>query len=330
MIISTMFKTALDKTKRCIRKIFKEVKVFIKKKPKLFFIVISLFLIILLSFVIYSYLKPKPNDDIFFLNTNKEAILGNKNPTFNVDFGKRDDPDTQWVRFEAKSSSKNPFEEKKENIFTKISNWVKPKKEYGIEMSLKGVNLSETEKLEISDSSDVVKSVAEIIGTDDIKTSTELVESGRVIGEYTEQPVSKKTVVNKNVANGVDIEYQILEGLGLKEEIVIRDLEDYTKDCGEDLLGCKLPLNEFIFDIKLDEGLNLRKGWFTIEGKSTETYYFENDEGNYVAHFLPSWAIDNAGNKTYDVILDVENEDGGNYRATVIADINWLFSPDRV
>jgi len=330
MIISTMFKTALDKTKRCIRKIFREVKVFIKKKPKLFFIVISLFLIILLSFVIYSYLKPKPNDDIFFLNTNKEAILGSKNPSFNVAFGKRDQPDMQWVRFEAKSSSKNPFEEKKENIFTKISNWVKPKKEYGIEMSLQGVNLSETEKLEMSDSSDIVKSVAEIIGTDDIKTSTELVESGRVIGEYTEEPVSKKTVVNKEVADGVDLEYQILEGLGLKEEIVIRDLEAYTKDCGENLLECKLPLNEFVFDIKLDEGLKLKRNWVTIKGKSTENYHFEDEEGNYVAHFLPSWAIDSVGDKTYDVILDVEEKEDGNYRATVIVDINWLFSSDRV
>lgn len=325
-----MFKTALDKTKRCIRKIFREVKNFIKKKPKLFFIVISLFLIILLSFVIYSYLKPKPNDDIFFLPTNSNAVLGSKNPSFNVAFGKRDQPDTQWVRFEAKSSSKNPFEEKKENIFTKISGWAKPKKEYGIEMSLQGVNLSETEKLEVSDSSDVIKSVAEIIGTDDIKTSTELVEGGRVIGEYTEQPVSKKTVVNKNVANGVDIEYQVLEGLGLKEEIVIRSIEEYGKECKGNLFECKLPLNEFIFDLKLDEGLELKRGWFTLEGKSTENYYFEDSNGNYVAHFLPSWAVDNAGNKTYDVILNVEEGEGENYRVEVIVDINWLFSSERI
>lgn len=325
-----MFKTALDKTKRYFREIFKDLNNFLKKKPKLLFVAISLFSIILLVFVAYSYLKPKPNDDIFFLNTNNEAILGNKNPTFNVDFGKRDDPDTQWVRFEAKSSSKNPFEEKKENIFTKISNWVKPKKEYGIEMSLQGVNLSETEKLEVSDSSDIVKSVAEIIGTDDIKTSTELVESGRVIGEYTEEPVSKKTVVNKEVADGVDLEYQILEGLGLKEEIVIRDLEAYTKDCRDNLLECKLPLNEFIFDLALDDGLRLKKGWFLLNGVNTETYYFEDGEGNYVAHFLPNWAVDNIGNKTYDVMLDVEEKEEGGYRTIITVDINWLFGADRV
>jgi hypothetical protein len=325
-----MFKTALVKTKKTIKTISKNIQKFRKKKPKIFFSITSLVLILFFSISAYIHLKPKPNDDIFFLNTNSESILGNKNPTFNVDFGKRDDPDTQWVRFEAKSSSKNPFEEKRENIFTKLVNIVKPKKEYGIEMSLQGVSLSETEQLEVADSNEIVKSVAEIIGTDDISTTTELVESGRVIGEYTEDPVSKKTVLNKNVAEGVDIEYQILEGLGLKEEIVIRDLEEYTRECEGNISECKLPLNEFVFDIKLDEGLELKKGWFMVKGVSTETYYFEDKDGNYVAHFLPSWAVDSAGDKTYDVILSVEEEQEGDYRATVIVDINWLFSSERV
>jgi hypothetical protein len=274
--------------------------------------------------------KTKPNDDIFFLDTNSGAILGNKNPTFNVSFGKRDEPEKQWVRFEAQVSSQNPFEGKNENLFTKLADLFKREKEYGIEMSLNGVVLSETEKLDLDGKEEVIKTVADILGTDDVRTSTELIESGRVIGEYSEEAVSKKSVLNKNVADGVDIEYQILEGLGLKEEIVIRNLDEYTKGCGEDLMGCKLPLNEFNFDLKLDEGLELRKGWLTLKGGSTQTYYFTDKDGNYVAHFLPNWAIDSAGEKTYDVPMQVEDAGGGNYRIKVIVDIEWLFSPGRV
>ena len=291
---------------------------------------VAIFALVLTGVLISLFLKIRPNDDILFLDSKSTAILGNRNPAFNVSFGKRDQPDAQWVRFEAKASTKNPFEEEKESFFTQTINLFKPRREYGIEMSLKGVNLSETEKLESTDSSEIVKTVAEIIGTDEISTTTELIESGRIIGEYAEEPISKKSVLNKNVVDGVDIEYQILEGLGLKEEIIIRDLEEYTKECvEEDLTECRLPLNEFLFDLKLDDGLNLRKGWFTLKGVSTETYYFEDEQGNYVAHFLPNWAVDSAGDKTYDVILEVEEVGAGDYRARVIVDINWLFNSER-
>lgn len=319
MVVFNMLKTAF----------FKQIKRVYRSNKKAFIIIFSLLLIFSFSYIPYSIFKIKENDNIYFLDSKSEAILGNKNPLFEVNFGKREEPENQWVRFEAKASSNNPFDEKNENIFTKIIKFFKPKKEYGIEMSLQGVKLGDVENLELEAGGESVKSVAEIIGTDSVKTSTELIESGRLIGEYSEEAVSKKTVVNKNVADGVDIEYQILEGLGLKEEIVIRDLEAYSKPCEGDLLKCKVPLNEFIFEIKLDEGLELKKGWYTLKGVSTETYYFVDRDGNYVAHFLPNWAIDSSGNKTYDVISEVEEKDG-NYKVEVSVDINWLFSSDRV
>ncbi|MHC1716651.1 MAG: LamG domain-containing protein [Candidatus Dojkabacteria bacterium] len=325
-----MLKSAPKNIKKVLDRIFRKVKTFYKAKPKVFYTVSIAFLLIFSGLIIFFTTKIRPNDDIFLLDSNNVAVLGNKNPSFSVNFGKRDSPDTQWVRFEAKASSKNPFEEENRNFFTKIINFVKPKNNYGIEMSLQGVNLSETEKLDLGGKEEVVKTVAEIIGTEDVKTSTELVDSGRIIGEYTEESVSKKTVLNKEVADSVDLEYQILSGVGLKEEIIIRDMDAYAKDCSDNLEECELPLNEFVFDLKLDEGLKLKKGWFTVEGVGTESYYFEDKDGNYVAHFLPNWAIDSAGNKTYDVSLDVKEEEGGNYKVKVIVDINWLFSSDRV
>jgi hypothetical protein len=284
--------------------------------------------IVLVLLIVFFAIKPKSNDNIFSLESGNNAILENINPNFSVQFGEQENPESQWVRFEAKASPKNPFEENKKSFLSKVIDSIKPKDKYGIEMSLKGIQLSQTDQLEGVDED--VLTVAELLGSSEIKTSVELVESGRVIGENNDEPVAKATVINKDVVEGVDIEYQILEGVGLKEEIVIRSLEEYTKECEGNISECKLPLNEFIFDIKLDEGLQLKYDWFTYKGKSTKGYYFTDSKGNYVAHFLPNWAIDLNGSKTYDIDFEIEEKDDNNYEAKVTVDINWLFSPERL
>ena len=284
--------------------------------------------IVLVLLIVFFAIKPKPNDNIYSLESGNNAILENTNPNFSVQFGEQENPESQWVRFEAKASSENPFEENKESFLSKLISSIKPKDKYGIEMSLKGVQLSQTEEME--GASEEILTVAELLGDKEIKTSVELVDSGRIIGEQSEDPVSKQTVVNKSVVEGVDIEYQILEGIGLKEEIVIRDLEEYTKECSGNLENCKIPLNEFLFDIKLDEGLELKYGWFTYRGKSTKGYYFTDTNGNYVAHFLHNWAIDLRGDKTYDIDFEIEEKGDNHYEAKITVDINWLFSPERV
>jgi hypothetical protein len=325
-----MLKSALETTKKHLIGVRKKISNIYKKSPRLFVIVSSSLLVVLIAITYFFVTRVRPNDDIFFLSSSNNAVFANKNPLFSVNFGRREDPNTQWVRFEAKATSQNPFEKDDSNFFTKVVKAIKPKSNYGIEMSLKGVNLSETENLDLGSKEETVKNVAEIIGTDEVKTSTELVDSGRVIGENSEEPVSKKTVLNKNVARGVDIEYQILSGLGLKEEIVINNLEEYAGDCINNFNECAVPLNEFTFDLKLDKGLELRKGWFTLKGVSTETYYFVDKDGNYVAHFLPSWAVDSLGEKTYEVSLNVNDKGNGNYEVKVTADASWLFSSDRM
>ena len=261
---------------------------FRKYKTTVFVVTLCLQLAIGLA-IYFLFGRISPNDEIFVPKEGSVAFLINENPNFSVDFGKVEEPDKQWVRFEAQTSAKNPFEEEDGNIFRKITNLFQKKERYGIEMSVVGVDLKGEE---LEKYGEEVIQVADVIGTDNVKTSTELVDSGREIGVYEDQetPVSKHTVLNKDVASGVDLEYQILKGLGLKEEIIIRDLEAYKDSCKGK--GCSLPVNEFVFDLKMDSGIELREGWFTVDGQSTSTYYFVDSKGRYVAHFLPNFAID--------------------------------------
>ncbi len=299
---------------------------FCKYKTTIFVVALSLQLAIGLT-MYFLFGRISPNDNIFVPKEGSVAYLVNKNPKFSVDFGNVEQPDKQWVRFEAQTSANNPFEKEKGNIFTKIAKLFQKKERYGIEMSLVGVDLT-GENLEKY--GDEVVLVADVIGTDSIKTSTELIDVGREIGVYEDQevPVSKQTVLNKDVANGVDLEYQIMKGLGLKEEIIIRDLEAYQDSCK--VKECSLPVNEFVFDLKMDSDVELKEGWFTIDGQSTSTYYFVDSKGRYLAHFLPNFAIDDINSKTFDVKLKVEEGENDNYRAKVTVSLEWLLSSERV
>jgi len=52
----------------------------------------------------------------------------------------------------------------------------------------------------------------------ELNKSIELTKIGREFDSESE--VSKDTVIAKNIYDGVDIQYQIIKGKGLKEEIV--------------------------------------------------------------------------------------------------------------
>lgn len=317
-----------------MKSVLKEI---VKKNPvkhfnltkKRILLLILLFLSITISIFVYLSIKIKPNDDIALLPSNSSSIYQNKNPNFTVNFGKRDNQEQQWVRFESKNSKSNPFDKSKKSFWQKIRNFFSPIKSYGVEMSLNGVSLTDIDRLDVSESEvEKIKSVSEILGDSTVKTSTRLIELGRELGSN--EDTTKRTIVNGNIVNGIDLEYQIIKGKGLKEEIVIKNLDGYTKDCKDNVSECKLPPNEFVFDMKLDSGLHLKKGWFAVGRKTFETYYFEDNRGNYVSHFLPSFAVDRAGNKTYDVVLSVEENGDNKYKVKVSIDVQWLFSEGRV
>jgi hypothetical protein len=169
------------------------------KKKNTFFL-ISLLACLTGAFVYYfTCIKLKPND-LIITTSDGTALFSNENPTFKIDFGSKENPQGQVIRFEAQAAIRNPFELKeKENIFTKIAEIFSHKKKYGIEMSLIDVDFSETGNNSEEQLEDSVISVAEILDTDKIETSTNLIDMGRKIGEYdTEQAVSKHTIVNED------------------------------------------------------------------------------------------------------------------------------------
>lgn len=304
--------------KKTAKKTLKKFFDIVKKQ----YLAVLMFLLLIAGLVIYfSYGKVLPNDKISYPEGSSVAMLLNENPTFKVGFGNVEEPEKQWVRFEADTSLINPFKNEEVSIFKKIANLFRKKERKGIEMSLVNVDLEDTKVLGKS-----IKSVVETIGNSDIKTTTELTSLGREFYSNKDN-VSKQTVRNSNVTEGVDIEYQILEGYGLKEEIVLRDLDAYKKGCEEK--KCKLPLNQFEFELKLDKGVTFDIGWYTVEGKSSQTFFFLDDEGNYIGHFLPSWAVDGIGNKTYDVELSISGENG-EHIVVMTVDSEWLLSKDRV
>ena len=283
----------------------KRLHFFFDKNKTLSIIILASLILCLLSFTFLHLRRVQPNSNIRSLASHSKAILENKNPNFNVFFGERNTPDKQWVRFEAKASSENPFEESQKGFFGQILDTVRPKRVLGIEFSL------------------------EQAGTEKVKTSTEFIENVEPKeGDNPYTSSQKPHVLNTDVVDGIDIEYQILEGLGLKEDIIIKDLDLYTKEC-EDITTCDLAFNEFVFNLKLDDGLILKRAWYTYKGKNTETYYFTDEKGNYIGHFLPSWAIDSNGVKTHHIDIKVE-EEKGNLKVKVVIDNDWLFSEERI
>jgi hypothetical protein len=325
-----MSKTALNRYKKQISKKFKNIKKWILENKKKSIILASSISIIFISLGLFLILKPKINDDIFVLDSNNPALYANINPNFEVNFGQKEDPEKQWIRFESDPTINNPFASEKPNFFKKIINNVIPKKSLGVEMSLIGLEVDETKSKNLNDYDSKVQTVAEILGTEEVETSTALIEMGREIGVYEDdQIISKETIVNESVSDGIDLEYQILAGIGLKEEIVLQSLEAFGSECLEDVSKCQLPLNQYTFDLKLDEGVVLKEGLYTVKGKTTTSYYFENEKGEYLSHFLPSFAIDGSGMKTYDVDLKIEEVDGYNYEIVVTVDLDWLLSSER-
>jgi len=309
---------------------------FVRQKWVLYTLVGTSLLAVLVTMVLIINPRLLPNSDIYTVEGDSRGLFANSNPKFDVLFGNKEDESAQWIRFESETKRSNTFnpnyQPERENIFQKVSKIFKKEEKLGIEMSLSGVKLSETSNETVEDISKGELRVEDILGTEEIETSTELYEVGRSLGELdNEQIVSKETIINENVWKGVDLEYQILEGIGLKEEIIIRDLESYMAGCEDSETGCDIPLNEFIFDLHLDPGVELHRSLVSVKDNPVGTYYFTDSKGNYLAHFLPSFAFDEGGSRTTGVELDVKETDiQGSYKVHVTLNIQWMLDPDRV
>ncbi|HNW23794.1 MAG TPA: hypothetical protein PKH06_03510, partial [Candidatus Dojkabacteria bacterium] len=192
----------------------------------IYFVLISISLI---GIYIFINSLNRGNDQIVQAS---EGYFKNISPKFGIDF-----VNGQYVRFETVSSYKNPFEESKESIWKKIvyKLGIKERKK-GIEISLIDVSY-DTNLQGVLNEKDV-----ETSSKKELNRGFELVSIGREIGGQ-EEGISKDTVISKNIYQGVDIEYQVIEGKGLKEEIVLNELPEYTKECEQG--ECSAPVNRF-------------------------------------------------------------------------------------
>lgn len=265
-------------------------------------------------YILISMSSKKDNDSIVQACDNGNCFR-NVSSKFLVDF-----VNNEYIRFETISSYSNPFEEEERGIWENIKYSLGIKKESkGIEISLIDASYDTTmqERLDLDSEQD-----GKIFNR-----GFELTTLGREIGND-EESVSKDTVISKDILKGIDIEYQIINGKGLKEEIVLKDIPEYTQEC--DIGECVVPLNRFVFNIKLDEGLRIKRSIDGTQGYPTGTFYIVDSEGNYYAHFLPEYAVDGVGYKTSNVISSITEADSGEYTYEIILDPEWLLSEERV
>ena len=279
------------------------------------YLVLAIVCILGVFFLIYKS-SNRENDNIVRAQ-DSGTYLRSVNPKFLVDF-----VNDEYIRFETVSSYSNPFEGSKGNIWEKIQYML------GIRQQRKGIEISLIDVSYDQELRNILEERDINISEFNINRSFELISSGRVIGEESEEVVSKDTVISRNIYRGVDLEYQIIEGKGLKEEIVLREIPQYVTECSSG--ECTLPVNRFLFKLDLDEGLEIKR---SIEGNDqypSGALYIVDGEGNYYAHFLPEFAVDAVGNKTSNVVSNISVSDKGGYIFEVILDSEWLLSEQRV
>ena len=149
----------------------------------------------------------KENDSIVRADSN--TYFRNENPNFNVEF-----INGQYIKFETVSSYVNPIEQKEPTV------WEKIKGKLHINQTKKGVQIS---LVEVSYDSVLEKMSGNNVLGKELNKSIELTKIGREFDSESDT-VSKDTVISKNIYDGVDIQYQIIKGKGLKEEIVLNEV----------------------------------------------------------------------------------------------------------
>jgi len=274
-----------------------------------------LYVLVLIVCVIGVYilvisLSQKENDNIVKADSN--TYFRNENPNFNVEF-----INGQYIKFETVSSYVNPIEQKEPTV------WEKIKGKLHINQTKKGVQIS---LVEVSYDSVLEKMSGNNVLGKELNKSIELTKIGREFDSESDT-VSKDTVISKNIYDGVDIQYQIIKGKGLKEEIVLNEIPQYTTECSKE--ECVLPVNRFVFEIKLDEGLDIKKSISATDKYPNGVVYIVDENGNYYAHFLPEYATDAVGIKTSNVKSSIVKS-GDKYIYEIVLDSEWLLDKSRV
>ncbi len=146
---------------------------------------------------------------------------------------------------------------------------------------------------------------------------------------------SKDIIKNTNFVPGVDAEYSIKEGEGVKEEIVIKNSEGFSRKCLEEKINdpskdCSLPKNVYTFSLKLDADVKMKHAIGVMNEKNPQgVTYFEDSKGKYLFHFEPLFAVDAKKVKTDAVRMEITGGEDQTYELKVIVDPSWLLSPER-
>ncbi|MBU1033400.1 LamG domain-containing protein [Patescibacteria group bacterium] len=134
-----------------------------------------------------------------------------------------------------------------------------------------------------------------------------------------------KNLTFSEIEKGVDLRYQTLAN-GLKEEIILHQARQKENDA-----------NIFVFDANF-QGIQTKE---LLKGMESPVFY--NDKGEYLFHFEKPFAIDAAGNRSDDVLLQIEDKAGSKvpeirisfeeaapYSVRLIVNEEWLNDPARV
>lgn len=273
---------------------------------------------------------------------NGPNLLQSESRDFLVEFGKRENPSQPALRFSAVpedfiSDNFYNLADKEIPIAKKFLEKLGIKEKKGVEFLISEISIIDAgEKIRSTFADSLRRKLGDVDEEILKKEIDEIFENSQTVSADTSLENDEEggqIVLNESIAEGIDLRYKIIDGRGVKEEIVLYKPAGIDSNCVEDAGGdaekiaenCGLPKNAFSFDLKLDPGVNLEKSIISINAEIDELWYLVDDYGRYIAHFEPLFAEDSAKNRTNDVSLKIEND-----RAVVILDLEWLTSPDRV
>jgi len=323
------------------------VKNLFAKFPKFKVWQITLFVLSLSAAAVLVLAQPSEREG-FYADADDAAYAVN-DEKYAANFGSKSNDTGHKVRFEAVAEvvdiSGEQVEENLNNRSLKdkavdvLNGLVGNSEKIGLEFSLQESGIEDTEDIQLiltqhiisqlEDSPLVEEGVQAILSdSEDVDTTTKI-QNGDEDVAY---------IVNKDVAEGVDIRYSVIEGKGIKEEIVIHKIEKLNSDCLESVKGtpeelsarCGLPKNKYTFDLKLDEGVELKRDL------EKNVWYLTDEYGRYIAHFEGLFAEDANGGKTNDVRLNIVPHSDpllkgeGEIQMVVTVNLKWMLSPSRV
>ena len=274
------------------------------------------------------------------------------NPGFRAEFGDKEASESAFLRFEVTEASAEGelTGDVVDNLFGDWKQFRSALTKYqpGIEWQLFSVGIDETQMATttLGEDEEILRLLKEIKGEAVIEKETVEVEAA--LSE--KENVKTSTVVrreqgydvveNLNVAEAVDLAYQIEPGRGILSKIILGDRKNFDTAClqllslGVSEDGCDLPNNRFSFLLKLDTGENLVASPLSIDEGESGSYYVKRNEK--VLLRLANPTLSDAEGRTSGAvdwtirpaeIAGVESEDY--FVATLTVDLNWLLADER-